>query len=116
HGQVVGASASDPNAPLLIYTTPARRAGMWAPGGVAITDEGTLYAATGNGDANGPEGRTEAVLALSPTLDELDAWQPTDWLALDRSDTDAGPVPPALLPAPGLVVPSGEHDQGYLLR
>jgi hypothetical protein len=86
HGQVVAASVSDPGARLLTYTTPARRAGMWAPGGVAIADDGTLYAATGNGDASGPEGRTEAVLALSPTLDELDAWQPKDWLALDRSD------------------------------
>ena len=52
------ASATDPNAPLLAYTTPARRAGMWAPGGVAIGNDGTLFAATGNGDATGPEGRT----------------------------------------------------------
>src|SRR5216683_1748601 len=80
HGQVIGASTSDPNAPLLVYTTPAREAGIWAPGGVAIGDNGTLYATTGNGDANGPEGRTEAVLALSPTLDEIDVWQPSDWL------------------------------------
>src|SRR6266851_5317397 len=116
HGQIVGASASDPNAPLLVYTTPARRAGMWAPGGVAITDDGTLYAATGNGDANGPEGRTEAVVALSLTLDEVDAWQPSDWLALDRSDTDVGSVPPALLPDLGLVFQSGKNGQGYLLR
>src|SRR5260370_36229258 len=60
HGQVVGASASDPNAPFLVYTTPARRAGIWAPGGIAITDDGTLYGAIGNGDADGPGGRTEA--------------------------------------------------------
>ena len=116
HGQVVGASASDPNVPLLVYTTPARRAGMWAPGGVAISDDGTLYAATGNGDADGPEGRTEAVVALLPTLDEVDAWQPSDWLALDRSDTDVGSVPPALLPDLGLVFQSGKNGQGYLLR
>jgi outer membrane protein assembly factor BamB len=116
HGQVVAASASDPSAPLLTYTTPARRAGMWAPGGVAIADNGTLYVATGNGDASGPEGRTEAVIALSPTLDELDAWQPTDWLALDRSDTDVGSVPPALLPDLGLVFQTGKNGQGYLLR
>src|ERR1700730_16712492 len=116
HGQVVGASASDPNAPLLVYTTPARRAGMWAPGGLAIADNGTLYAATGNGDAAGPEGRTEAVLALSPTLDEVDSWQPADWLALDRSDTDVGSVPPALLPDLGLVFQTGKSGTGYLLR
>jgi polyvinyl alcohol dehydrogenase (cytochrome) len=116
HGQVIGASASDASAPLLVYTTPARRAGMWAPGGVAITDDGTLYAATGNGDADGPEGRTEAVLALSLTLDEVDAWQPSDWLALDRSDTDVGSVPPALLPDLGLVFQSGKNGKGYLLR
>ncbi len=116
HGQVVGASASDPNAPLQAYTTPARRAGMWAPGGIAITDDGTLYAAIGNGDANGPEGRTEAVVALSPTLDELSAWQPSDWQALDRSDTDIGSVTPALLADQGLVFQSGKNGKGYLLR
>jgi outer membrane protein assembly factor BamB len=116
HGQVVAASASDPSAPLLTYTTPARRAGMWAPGGVAVASDGTLYVATGNGDASGPEGRTEAVLALSPTLDELDAWQPSDWLALDRSDTDVGSVPPALLPDLGLIFQTGKNGQGYLLR
>src|SRR5260370_3758989 len=52
HGQVVGASASDPNAPLLVYTTPARRAGRWAPGGIDSTHYGTPYAATANCDAN----------------------------------------------------------------
>jgi outer membrane protein assembly factor BamB len=99
-----------------VYTTPAREAGIWAPGGVAISDNGTLYATTGNGDANGPEGRTEAVLALSPTLDEIDVWQPSDWLALDHGDTDIGSVPPALLPDLGLVFQSGKNGKGYLLR
>src|SRR5260370_36419239 len=116
HGQVVGASASDPNAPFLVYTTPARRAGRWAPGGGAITDDGTLFAAIGNGDANGPEGRTEAVVALSPTLDELSAWQPSDWQALDRSDTDIGSVTPTLLADLGPGVRSGKHGNGYMLR
>ena len=116
HGQVVAASLSDPGEPLLTYTTPARRAGMWAPGGVAIGADGTLFVATGNGNADGPEGRTEAVLALSPTLDELDAWQPTDWLALDRSDTDVGSVPPAVMPDQGLIFQSGKNGTGYLLR
>jgi outer membrane protein assembly factor BamB len=116
HGQVVAASASDPSAPLLAYTTPARRAGMWAPGGVGITDDGTLYVATGNGDANSAEGRTEAVLALSPTVDELDAWQPSDWLSLDRSDTDVGSVPPALMQDLGLIFQTGKNGKGYLLR
>ncbi len=116
HGQIVAASASDPNAPLMTYTTPARRAGMWAPGGVAIGNDGTLYAATGNGDASGPEGRTEAVEALSPTLTEVDSWQPGDWAALDRSDTDVGSVPPALLQDQGLIFQTGKNGKGYLLR
>jgi outer membrane protein assembly factor BamB len=115
-GQVVGVSASDPGGPLLVYTTPARRAGIWAPGGVTVGADGTLYVATGNGDAGGPEGRTEAVVALSPTLDELDSWQPTNWLDMDRSDTDVGSVPPALLQDVGLAFQSGKDGQGYLLR
>jgi len=79
HGQVVAASASDPTAALIAYTTPARQAGMWAPGGIGIGNDGALYVATGNGDANGPEGRTEAVLALSVALQEVDSWQPSNW-------------------------------------
>jgi outer membrane protein assembly factor BamB len=98
------------------YTTPARRAGIWAPGGVGIGADGTLYVATGNGDANGPEGRTEAVLALSPSLEEVDAWQPADWQALDNSDTDVGSVPPAILSDLGLIFQTGKNGQGYLLR
>src|SRR5207237_10177880 len=89
---------------------------MWAPGGVGITDDGTLYVATGNGDADGPEGRTEAVLALSPALEEVDSWQPTDWQALDRSDTDIGSVPPALLLDQGLIFQTGKTGKGSLLR
>ncbi len=115
HGQVVAASASDPSAPLFAYTTPARRAGIWAPGGVGIGPDGTLYVVTGNGDANGPEGRTEAVLALSPSLAEADSWQPSDWQALDRSDTDVGSVPPALLLDQGLIFQTGKNGRGYLL-
>jgi outer membrane protein assembly factor BamB len=115
HGQVVAASTTDPSAPLLAYTTPAGRAGVWAPGGVAIANDGALYVATGNGDATGPEGRTEAVLALSPMLEELSSWQPTDWLALDKSDTDVGSVPPALLPDLGLLFQTGKNGKGYLL-
>jgi outer membrane protein assembly factor BamB len=99
-----------------VFTTPARRAGIWAPGGLAISADGTLFVATGNGDANGADGLTEAVLALSPTLDLLGSWQPTDWQALDRSDTDVGSVPPALMQDQGLVFQSGKNGQGYLLN
>jgi polyvinyl alcohol dehydrogenase (cytochrome) len=116
HGQVIGASATDPTAPLFAYTTPAHRAGMWAPGGVGIGPDGTLYVATGNGDASDATGRSEAVLALSPSLSEADSWQPADWLALDRADTDVGSVPPAILQDQGLIFQSGKNGKGYLLR
>jgi outer membrane protein assembly factor BamB len=116
HGQVIAASVSDPNAGLLKYTTPSRWAGMWAPGGMAIADDGLIYTVTGNGDAAGPEGRSEAVISLSPMLDELDVWQPSDWRALDDDDTDIGSVAPALLPDLGLVFQSGKNGRGYLLR
>jgi outer membrane protein assembly factor BamB len=115
-GQVVAASATDPSVPLESYTTPARQAGIWAPGGVAIGSDGTVFVATGNGDADGPEGRTSAVLALSPDLTEISAWQPSDWMALDRADADVGSVPPALLQDIGLIFQSGKNGKGYLLN
>ena len=115
-GQVVAASGSDPGAPLQTYTTPAPHAGIWTASGVVIGSDGTVYVATGNGDAKGPEGRTEAVLALSPDLNELDSWQPSDWKALDDRDIDIGSVGPALLQDKGLIFQSGKNGQGYLLR
>ena len=41
---------------------------------------------------------------------------PTDWQALDRSDTDVGSIPPALLQDQGLIFQTGKSGQGYLLR
>jgi outer membrane protein assembly factor BamB len=116
HGQVVAASTTDPSAPLLTYTTPARQAGIWAPGGVAIGKDGTVFVATGNGDASGPEGDTDAVVALSPDLAVVSTWQPADWQALDRADADVGSVPPALLQDLGLIFQSGKNGTGYLLN
>lgn len=116
HGQVVAASAADPGASLQTYSTPAPKAGIWTPGGVVMGTDGTVYVATGNGEANSPDGRTEAVLALSPDLNELDSWQPADWKALDQRDIDIGSVPPALLQDLGLIFQSGKNGQGYLLR
>jgi outer membrane protein assembly factor BamB len=83
---------------------------------VTVAADGTLFVSTGNGDARAPEGRTEAVVALSPTLDEVDSWQPSNWMDLDRSDTDVGSVPPALLQDLGLAFQSGKDGLGYLLR
>jgi outer membrane protein assembly factor BamB len=116
HGQVVAASASDPGAPLQTYTTPARETGIWAASGEAVADDGTIFVATGNGDARGSDGRTESVIALSPDLNELDVWQPSNWLELDRGDTDIGSVAPTLLPDLGLVFQSGKNGTGYLLQ
>ena len=116
HGQVIAASVSDPNAPLLTYTTPAPRTGIWAASGVGVAADGTLFVATGNGEANSADGRTEAVLALSPDLKELDSWQADDWQALDRSDIDIGSVSPAILQDMGLIFQSGKNGKGYVLR
>jgi outer membrane protein assembly factor BamB len=115
-GQVVAASANDPNAPLITYTTPAPRTGMWQAGGLPIGADSTIFTVTGNGDADSPAGRTEAVLALSPTLNELDSWQAGDWRSLDDSDRDIGSVAPALLQDVGLIFQSGKNGKGYLLR
>jgi outer membrane protein assembly factor BamB len=115
-GRVVAASASDPDAHLSMYTVESSRAGIWAAGGPTLGDAGNLYVATGDGPAISDSfGRSESVIKLSPTLDELDFWAPADWRLLDKSDIDIGSVSPTLLPDLGLIFQAGKNSYGYLI-
>jgi outer membrane protein assembly factor BamB len=115
-GQVIAASITDPTADLLSYTVQTSRAGIWAPGGATLDDEGNLYLATGDGPRDAETfGKSESVIKLSPTLEELDFWAPADWRMLDRSDIDIGSVSPILLPDLGLIFQSGKNSFGYLI-
>ena len=115
-GSVVGASATSASADLVSYRVPnSREAGIWAPSGIAVDANGRLFVATGNGADTQAYAFSDAVIRLSPDLQVEDWWGPTDWLALDRTDTDVGSVGPSVLPG-GFTVVGGKSGIIYVLR
>lgn len=122
HGWVVSVGLGQPGAPRA-WATRARGGGIWAPGGLA-TDDGKLFAATGNtfGASSWSDG--EAVLRFRPGPSfagtSADSFAPTDWRTLDQHDTDLGGSGPILLDLPGTRAPHaaiamGKNGVIYLL-
>ncbi len=65
-------------------------AGMWARGGTAIGQNGTVYAATGDGQVNPPKGDfgSSFLAASSPALNILDYYSPLNWDEVNKKDLD----------------------------
>ena len=115
HGWVV-ASQPDGGGPLYSYEVAAGtgEGGIWAPSGAVIDGAGNLYVATGNSTSRGAWDGGDSVLKLSPTLQLVDWFAPTDYAQLNASDTDLGSNGPSLLNG-GLVFQVGKGSTGYLL-
>ena len=97
------------------YRVPTGRAGgIWAPSGLTLGADGDLYAATGNSDATGTFDFGDSVLRLSPELQLLDYFAPSEWATLNAGDGDLGSVGPALVRG-DLVFQVGKQGVGYLL-
>lgn len=116
HGYVVavsldGAHESDFRVPS------ARGAGIWSPQGVTITDDGSVYVVSGNATSFGSSfDHSDSVMDLSPDLQTVRSYfAPSNWQALNASDTDLGSVGATLLPG-GLVFALGKEGVGYVLR
>jgi outer membrane protein assembly factor BamB len=115
HGWVV-ASQVDGGGPLYSYEVAAGsgRGGIWAPSGAAIDGAGNVYVATGNSNTNGAWDGGDSVLKLSPTLQLLDWFAPSDYAQLNASDTDLGSTGPSLVNG-GLLFQVGKGATGYLV-
>jgi hypothetical protein len=93
-GWVVSIDLNDPRA-VGAWSTRGLGGGVWAPGGVSY-DGRSLFVATGNtmGARDWADG--EAIIRLGVDLktaqDPRDFFAPTDWKALDDTDTDLGGV------------------------
>src|SRR5262249_10340081 len=91
-GWVIAVPLNDP-ASATAWATLARGGGVWAPGGLA-SDGISVFAATGNtfGASNWMDG--EAIIRLGEgatfSRDTADFFTPSNWRALDNSDTDLG--------------------------
>lgn len=117
-GWVIGATANNIG-PLVSYQVPTQReGGIWAPSGPTIESSGDLLVAIGNSAATSSTDSFDygdSVVRLSPTLQVLGYWAPSDWATLNAGDTDVGSISPSLLGG-GTVFQSGKDGMGYLLN
>jgi outer membrane protein assembly factor BamB len=116
HGYLVAVPLADGAA--VAYTVPsAREAGIWSPQGPTIGPDGGVYVVSGNGASRSTFDYSNSVIELSPDLRALRSYfAPSNWLALNASDTDLGSVGAAVLPSVGVVVAIGKQGVAYLLR
>jgi outer membrane protein assembly factor BamB len=114
HGWVVGVPLSGSGG-LLSYQVPTgREGGIWGPAGFAVAANGDLYVATGNSDATTTFDYGDAVIELSPSLQVLGYFAPSNWATLNSGDTDLGSTAPTILPD-GDLFQAGKEGVGYLL-
>jgi outer membrane protein assembly factor BamB len=116
HGWVVSTPATPGAVPAPeTWEVPTPRgAGFWAPSGGVVDAAGTFYVTTGNSFTSSPYDDSNSVIALSPTLQPLATFAPTDWAARNGDDADLGSLGPALV-GDGLLFQTGKTGTGYLV-
>jgi outer membrane protein assembly factor BamB len=113
HGWLIAASPSDGSV-RSVYQVPTHREGaIWAA--PAVSSSGDVYVATGNGDSTDEFDMANAIVRLSPDLQQVDYYAPSDWAQLSRADADVGSTGPTLLDN-NLIVQVGKRGQGYLVQ
>jgi PQQ-like domain len=90
-----------------------REGGIWAPSGAAVDGAGNLFVATGNGDSGGFD-FGNAVIRLSPKLEQTGFFRAPNAGELNLSDTDLGSTGPTLIGGDRLFV-IGKDGVGILL-
>jgi outer membrane protein assembly factor BamB len=113
-GRVVSVAA-DGTGDLAAYTVRANReAGFWAPAGPVVAVDGTLLVTSGNSDGKQDFDDGNAIVRLSPALQPLDAFAPTNWVQLNAGDIDLGTISTALLDGNRLFQ-IGKEGVGYVV-
>ncbi|MDA4119325.1 MAG: PQQ-binding-like beta-propeller repeat protein [Thaumarchaeota archaeon] len=115
HGWVVGIKADGSGAMFSYQVPTGREGGIWATSGGAIDSVGNLFVTTGNGASSSSFDYGNAVVKLSPNLQQLDYFAPSNWLQLNNGDTDLGSVGPTLL-GNNEIFQIGKEGVGYLLN
>lgn len=115
HGWVVGLK-SDGTGSMVSYQVPTNReGGIWAPSGAIIDSSGDIFVTTGNGDSSTTFDHGNSVIKLTPSLQEIGYFAPTNWAQLNRNDNDLGSVGPTFV-GNGLIFQAGKEGVGYLLN
>jgi outer membrane protein assembly factor BamB len=124
HGTVIGLATTTPRL-TGAWVSRARKAGIWAPGGISVAD-GKLYFATGNSERDASPaapwddgiGAFRASAALSHSDDPHDFFTPRDHATLDDDDLDLGgtvPLPVDLANGLRRLIAMGKDGKVYLL-
>jgi outer membrane protein assembly factor BamB len=121
HGWVVAVptTGTEPPAFYQVAAEPASNWGgaIWAPAGPSIDERGNVYVATGNSFEPPPDpafDRGDAVIELTPTLQEVGFWAPKTYREDNELDADLGSTSPLLLPG-NLVFQVGKSGTAYLI-
>jgi outer membrane protein assembly factor BamB len=115
HGWVVSMN-TDGSGPLASYQVPTEReGGIWAASGAVLDSGGNLFVATGNGASTSTYDYGNTVIKLSPGLQNLSYFAPSNWASLNGADTDVGSAGPALV-GQGMIFQIGKEGVGYLLN
>ncbi|MDA4129089.1 MAG: PQQ-binding-like beta-propeller repeat protein [Thaumarchaeota archaeon] len=114
HGWVVGISADGSGAMISYQVPTTREGGIWATSGAAIDSAGNVYITSGNGASSGNFDYGNSVIKLSPQLEQLGFFAPSNWLQLNQGDVDLGSVGPTLVGSSALFQ-IGKEGVGYLI-
>jgi outer membrane protein assembly factor BamB len=124
HGWVVGTQVNSSGNSSNLYTFKVApngsdyQGGIWEVGGALIGSNGNLFIATGN--SKGGIGQTydygDGVVELSPTLQVISYFTPSNYVALNQEDLDIGSTGPILIGNQNLLFQVGKQGVGYLLN
>jgi outer membrane protein assembly factor BamB len=121
HGLVVSAPEDGATPTTYVVASPAgdSQGAVWMGGAAPTVDTlGDIWVATGNSEYHSSTDTyddSDSVLELSPTMQLLQSFAPSDWYADNNSDLDLGSGAPALLPN-GLVFEVGKSKTAYVLK
>ncbi len=118
HGFLLSYDATTLQQKAVLNTSPGGGgASIWQSGQAPSVDaDGNIYLDTGNGSWNGTTQFSESFLKLSPSLQILDWFTPTNHEQLDKSDTDLDSSGATLIPKTNLVLGGGKEGVLYLLN
>ena len=117
HGFILAYDARSLAQVSVFNTTPVgSEASIWQSGqGPSADEQGNVYVVTGNGTWDGVRDFSESFLKLSPSLQLLDWFTPTNHRELDAKDGDLNSSGPSLIPGTHLVIGGGKEGILYSL-
>jgi hypothetical protein len=117
HGFLMAYDAQTLSQVAVLNTSPTgSEASIWQSGqGPSADSEGNIYVVTGNGSWDGVRNFSESFLKLTPRLQLLDWFTPTNHFALDKADADLDSSGATLIPGTHLVLGGGKEGVLYTL-